>query len=174
MGLFARQTDKMAANSVFRLSCRNGRNKLLLFRGFYSGPRSILPSASIVKQQNRQRTLNTTVSSQVQKQLFELPKDAKQGAKHWLTERVVAVALLGAIPAGVLYPVPLVDHCLAVLLPLHAYWGVNAIIADYLYRPLVPVTKLAWAGTCVLTAAGLIYLNVNDVGIVKFVGMILN
>jgi len=39
-----------------------------------------------------------------------------------MTERVVAVALLGAIPLGVVYPHPLVDQVLAVLLPLHAYW----------------------------------------------------
>ena len=53
---------------------------------------------------------------------FPVPKNTKEGAGHWLTERIVAVALLGAIPAGAIYPSPLVDHCLSVLLPLHAYW----------------------------------------------------
>ena len=48
--------------------------------------------------------------------------NSKQGSKHWMVERVVAVGLLAAVPAAICYPTPLVDHCLAVLLPLHAYW----------------------------------------------------
>ena len=52
--------------------------------------------------------------------------------------------------------------------------GVNAIIGDYMFRPLVPVTKAAWFATCILTGAGLIYINIYDVGIVKFCSMVLN
>ena len=52
--------------------------------------------------------------------------------------------------------------------------GVNAIIGDYMFRPLVPITKVAWAATCILTGAGLIYINIYDVGIVKFCQMVLN
>lgn len=42
--------------------------------------------------------------------------------KHWRTERVVAVGLLGLIPAGVMYPNPVMDYALAVLIPLHNHW----------------------------------------------------
>lgn len=52
--------------------------------------------------------------------------------------------------------------------------GVNAIIGDYLFRPLVPLTKLAWGMTCVISFAGLMYLNVHDVGICKSVTMVMN
>lgn len=49
-------------------------------------------------------------------------KNAKQGSQHWMVERIVAVGLLAAVPAGIFYPAPIIDHSLAVLLPLHAYW----------------------------------------------------
>eukprot|EP00111_Clytia_hemisphaerica_P003855 TCONS_00011069-protein len=171
----------MATRSLFRLTC-HGSNKYLIIRALNTTPRTlsreILPTITARKSitLNNEKALHTTAltSQATAKELFELPKNKKEGASHWMTERVVAVALLGAIPAAVFYPTPLVDHCLSVLLPLHAYWGVNAIIGDYLYRPLVPVTKLGWAVTCVLTGAGLIYLNIYDVGIVKFCQMVLN
>lgn len=45
--------------------------------------------------------------------------------KHWYTERVASVGLLALIPAGFVYPNPVVDYGLAVLIPLHGHWSVT-------------------------------------------------
>lgn len=42
--------------------------------------------------------------------------------KHWLSERVVSVVIMGLIPAGLFYPNPVIDYSIAVLLPLHIHW----------------------------------------------------
>ena len=56
------------------------------------------------------------------------------GGKHWKYERVATVALLGLIPMGCVYPNPVVDYGLAVLLPLHGHWYVTV---QYLIASLV-------------------------------------
>ena len=43
---------------------------------------------------------------------------------HWKWERYATVGLLGSVGMGLVYPSPLVDYSLAVLLPLHAHWCV--------------------------------------------------
>ena len=48
---------------------------------------------------------------------------AGSAGKHWYTERVAAVGLLALIPAGFMYPNPVVDYGLAVLIPLHGHWS---------------------------------------------------
>lgn len=50
---------------------------------------------------------------------------AGSAGKHWYTERVAAVGLLALIPAGFIYPNPVVDYGLAVLIPLHGHWSVS-------------------------------------------------
>ena len=42
--------------------------------------------------------------------------------KHWLSERGVSVALLALIPAGLMYPTPIIDYSIALILPLHIHW----------------------------------------------------
>ena len=47
---------------------------------------------------------------------------AGSAGKHWYAERVAAVGLLALIPSGFIYPNPVVDYGLAVLIPLHGHW----------------------------------------------------
>ena len=52
-----------------------------------------------------------------------LPEIApSQPSTHWKLERYVSVALLGLIPAGIVYPSAPVDWALAVVIPLHNHW----------------------------------------------------
>ncbi len=44
------------------------------------------------------------------------------GGSHWKYERILTVAMVGLIPAGLLYPNPVVDYSLAVALPMHGHW----------------------------------------------------
>jgi len=131
----------------------------------------VLPTTSSIKALQWKNELHT--SSPAKQEMFVLPKDRKQGAQHWYTERIVAVGLIGLVPLGILYPMQMVDQSLAVLIPLHSYWGVNAILSDYLWRPALPVAKASWLLLSVITAAGLMYLNVHDVGICKLLIMLM-
>ena len=54
---------------------------------------------------------------------------AGSAARHWQLERVVAVGLLGAVPAGFFFPGAVVDYTLAVLIPLHGHWWVSQQLA---------------------------------------------
>ena len=45
--------------------------------------------------------------------------------RHWYTERLVSVGLLALIPTGLVYPNPVVDYGLAVLVPIHGHWSVR-------------------------------------------------
>lgn len=121
--------------------------------------------------------------------------------KHWYTERVASVGLLALIPAGFVYPNPVVDYGLAVLIPLHGHWSVHetvtqcmyayynnmcangsvlctswfilslssrgymAIVEDYVPEVLKAATKGLVYMLSIGAFAGLMYLNVNDVGI---------
>ena len=44
------------------------------------------------------------------------------GGSHWKMERVVAVAMVGLIPAALIYPNTVVDYGLALALPVHGHW----------------------------------------------------
>lgn len=92
---------------------------------------------------------------------------AKPGAagRHWYIERVAAVGLLALIPTGLIYPNPVVDYGLAVLVPLHGHWGLMAVVEDYVPQVLKGVSK---GGVYLLSIGaflGLMYLNVKDIGI---------
>lgn len=153
------------AAAIFKMAVSSGRTKICCFRGPVFNNLSsklILPSCTTVTQRSILHT-----SGRNKQQLFELEKNRKEGTTHWFNERVVAVALLGLIPAAYVYPHIAIDHAFAVLLPLHSYWGVDAIIGDYLWRPIVPALKIGWLLLCVLSGVGLVCLNVNDVGVTK-------
>ena len=47
--------------------------------------------------------------------------------RHWYNERLASVGLLALIPTGLVYPNPVVDYGLAVLIPLHGHWSVVCV-----------------------------------------------
>eukprot|EP00127_Corallochytrium_limacisporum_P000861 Clim_evm4s28 gene=Clim_evmTU4s28 len=86
--------------------------------------------------------------------------------KHWQAERILSVALLGALPASIILPGTMaLDMVVAVALPIHNYWGMEQIITDYVHAPGANsaanvLLKLVTLGT----VGGLIWFNMNDVG----------
>jgi len=165
------------AASIFKISASCSRIKICCFqRSVFkcvSPPKVILPACATSMATNQRSIIHTSRISNSEEQLFKLEKNRKEGTKHWLTERVVAIALLGMIPAACVYPNIVLDHGFAVLAPLHSYWGLQAIIGDYCWRPIVPTLKVVWLGVCVVSVVGLLYINVNDVGVTKLFGQIM-
>jgi succinate dehydrogenase (ubiquinone) membrane anchor subunit len=96
---------------------------------------------------------------------------------------VVTVSQLGLIGAAfAVGPNPVCDWGLAVLLPLHTYWGIEQVIHDYVPEVMRSFYKTGsapetarkivhwlWVGTSLLTFAGLCYVNIYDVGLCKAV-----
>ena len=159
------------ASTIYRVVLAFPRTKTSIFRRAVLSnvpTKLMLPSCSNSISITQMNIFHT--SSVNRERLFELEKNRKQGTTHWLSERVVAVTLLVLIPPAILSPHIVIDHAFAVLLPLHSYWGVKAIIGDYLWRPAVPALKVGWLVICVLSSLGLFALNVNDVGVSQLFG----
>ncbi|XP_030369772.1 succinate dehydrogenase [ubiquinone] cytochrome b small subunit, mitochondrial [Scaptodrosophila lebanonensis] len=101
------------------------------------------------------------------------PRMASAESSHtalWTVERIVSAALLGVIPAAFIAPSQALDALLAVSVVIHAHWGVEAMVVDYL-RPSVVgniLPKVAHVGLILISIAtlgGLFYFIKNDVGL---------
>jgi len=90
----------------------------------------------------------------------------------WTAERAVSVGLLAIVPAAIAFPSQPLDAVLAVSMVMHAHWGLEAVVTDYV-RPILFgsfVPKLAHILLLVFssaTLAGLFYFIANDIGIGK-------
>lgn len=108
----------------------------------------------------------------------KLSSDAAGAPGHhstlWTVERVLSGALLVSLPAAIAFPSQPLDYILAVSMVMHAHWGLEAIVVDYV-RPVLfgnVVPKLAHALLILFSAAtlgGLLYFIYNDIGIGKAV-----
>lgn len=90
--------------------------------------------------------------------------------KLWTAERLVSVGLLGIIPLGIAFPSQPVDAVMAVSVMMHQYWGLEAVVTDYvraaIFGDVIP--KIAHGLLILLTAStlgGLFYFIYNDIGI---------
>jgi len=54
----------------------------------------------------------------------------------WVVERIISISLLGIVPYAFLLPSEIADSLLAIVSVLHAHWGLESVIVDYL-RPAV-------------------------------------
>lgn len=91
-------------------------------------------------------------------------------AKLWTVERALSAGLLLALPAAIAFPSQPLDAIVAVSMVMHAHWGLEAIVVDYV-RPILfgsVVPKLAHGLLVLFSAAtlgGLFYFIYNDIGI---------
>ncbi|XP_042555455.1 succinate dehydrogenase [ubiquinone] cytochrome b small subunit, mitochondrial-like [Dipodomys spectabilis] len=87
---------------------------------------------------------------------------------HWTGERVLAVGLLGLLPAAYLNPCSAMDYSLSAALTLHSYWGLGQVVTDFVHGDTLPkVARAALVLFSSVTFAGLCYFNYHDVGICK-------
>eukprot|EP00041_Stephanoeca_diplocostata_P005748 m.67987 g.67987 ORF g.67987 m.67987 type:complete len:115 (+) comp15975_c0_seq1:352-696(+) len=83
-------------------------------------------------------------------------------------ERYISVGLVGLLPAAAVMPCEAIDMAIAVALPLHNHMGMEVVIMDYVKPDIVMnAAKVANWVLGVATTAGLVYFNLNDVGISK-------
>ncbi|VDN09419.1 unnamed protein product [Dibothriocephalus latus] len=91
---------------------------------------------------------------------------------HWTIERVVAISMLPMYPIALMLEPYGSEYIVAAAVSLHAYWGFNGVIRDYImerrYGPtLQPVLQMIWKVFCAAGFAGFCYFNYYDVGIIK-------
>jgi succinate dehydrogenase (ubiquinone) membrane anchor subunit len=88
--------------------------------------------------------------------------------KHWTIERYLAVGLLAIIPTSILLENTVTDYILAISLIIHANWGLQAIVTDYVHGPTMPkvASSLVYLVSG-LALVGLLYFNYADIGISK-------
>ncbi|XP_075982688.1 succinate dehydrogenase, subunit D isoform X1 [Anticarsia gemmatalis] len=93
-------------------------------------------------------------------------------SKLWIVEKAVAAIMIPLMPIALLMPNKLFDSVLAILISAHTFWGLEAIVVEYLrvlvVGPVVP--KVAMTVVYVLTVnllGGLFYLIFNDIGLCR-------
>lgn len=90
---------------------------------------------------------------------------------HWKIERVLAVSMLGVMPACLFVQGPIMDTLLSITVLLHGFWGVDGVLTDYLEK-FVPWIHYPWYLLTIAGLAGLIYFNYNDVGVCEAIKMV--
>ncbi|GAB1607398.1 succinate dehydrogenase [ubiquinone] cytochrome b small subunit, mitochondrial-like [Argonauta hians] len=83
---------------------------------------------------------------------------------HWKLERIVAISLLGTLPAALISPNGVTDFLVATSFLLHSHWGIEAILQDYVMK-YIPWIKKAWLCVSIVAMAGLLHFNYNDIGV---------
>ncbi|XP_036370310.1 succinate dehydrogenase [ubiquinone] cytochrome b small subunit, mitochondrial isoform X1 [Octopus sinensis] len=82
---------------------------------------------------------------------------------HWKLERIVAISLLGTLPAAIISPNSVTDFLLVTSFLLHSHWGIDSILQDYVAK-YIPWIQKVWLLVSILAMAGLLHFNYNDIG----------
>ena len=90
---------------------------------------------------------------------------------HWKIERILAVSMLGIMPASVYFGGPAWDIALTTSVMLHGFWGVDSVLTDYIEK-FVPWIHWIWYALAMAGVAGLINFNYNDIGVTKAISMV--
>lgn len=104
-------------------------------------------------------------------------RQSAAGSNHaglWTLERAISVAILGILPAALAFPSKTLDTLLAVSLVMHAHWGLEAIVIDYvrpvLFGSFIPkVAPLLVVAYSAALLGGLLYFIYTDIGIAQTV-----
>lgn len=97
----------------------------------------------------------------------------RQSGNHvtlWQAERVLAVGMLGLVPAALLIPSQATDYLVSLALVMHFHWGLEAIVTDYVREALFgkAIPKVAHGALLLFSAAtlaGLFMMAYKDQGI---------
>lgn len=105
-----------------------------------------------------------------QQQRTSATASTSHASTHWNVERALAVGLLAIIPASLILETTPTDYLLAASLTLHAHWGLQQILTDYVHGKTLPkMANGTLYAVSALVFAGLCYFNYNDIGLTKAV-----
>lgn len=90
---------------------------------------------------------------------------------HWKIERILAVSMIGIMPAAFFVQGPVMDFVFTTSVFMHAFWGFDHVLSDYLQK-FIPFIHYVWYVVSIMAFAGLMHFNYNDVGVIKAISMI--
>ncbi|KAJ8958073.1 hypothetical protein NQ317_004496 [Molorchus minor] len=91
-------------------------------------------------------------------------------SKLWPIEKAVSIALLGVVPATLLFSNLVLDNIFALLVVAHFHWGLEACAVDYIrpviFGPVIPKLAIGLLyAISALTLGSLLYYNHTCIGI---------
>ncbi|XP_063895713.1 succinate dehydrogenase [ubiquinone] cytochrome b small subunit, mitochondrial isoform X1 [Helicoverpa armigera] len=93
-------------------------------------------------------------------------------SKLWVIEKAVAALMIPLLPMGLLVPNRILDSVIAILICAHSFWGLEAMMVEYvrvlLFGPFIP--KVAMGVVYFLSVSmlgGLFFLIFNDIGLCR-------
>eukprot|EP00026_Physarum_polycephalum_P009498 Phypoly_transcript_09623.p2 GENE.Phypoly_transcript_09623~~Phypoly_transcript_09623.p2 ORF type:complete len:189 (-),score=28.05 Phypoly_transcript_09623:74-640(-) len=143
------------------------RSSRLLLSGF---PRVSPSSVSPLIIAPRLALSQSVRASSTSATAHEHTKPTTQWSSQYKIYHYSSYAMLGLLPAGLLlapspYAMP-IDLALNVVIPVHMYYGLDAILQDYIYGASSRyIGKAVVLVLSILTALGLSKINLKDVGI---------
>ncbi|KAF9416161.1 hypothetical protein HW555_006413 [Spodoptera exigua] len=93
-------------------------------------------------------------------------------SKLWVIEKGVAALMVPLLPLGLLIPNKLFDSAIAILICAHSFWGLEAMVVEYvrvlLFGPFLPKVAMGVVYFVTVTMlGGLFYLIFNDIGLCR-------
>ncbi|XP_059047834.1 succinate dehydrogenase [ubiquinone] cytochrome b small subunit, mitochondrial isoform X2 [Achroia grisella] len=131
---------------------------------------STLPIKSLTLTQAKSTPILNSVRS-FRTSLVRLSQEkAHDHSKLWVVEKLTSVLLVPLVPLGLLMPNKLFDSVLAILITAHSFWGLEAIVVDYvrasIFGPVIPKIAIGLVYLIsIATLGGLFYVISHDIGI---------
>ncbi|KAL4231485.1 hypothetical protein ACF0H5_009063 [Mactra antiquata] len=151
-------------------------------RGSQAIFRSNLTSRLVIRPDVSSKTFSVTPVSSGALDYFRARRgpftpEEKQGkhvmfsSTHWKIERVLAVSMLGIMPAALFVQGPIMDFVLTTSVFMHSFWAFDHVLSDYLQK-FIPFIHYIWWAISIVAFAGLMNFNYNDVGVCKAISML--
>jgi succinate dehydrogenase (ubiquinone) membrane anchor subunit len=168
----------MALALMLRSACRSKASPIVSQVSRISSVASLQSGNLPFLNNHRGVTLNqnqSLLSNELVRKISVSPVRMSGGLSHvtiWQWERILGIGMLGIIPAAIAYPSQIGDVAMAVTMVVHAHWGLDAIVTDYI-RPILfgnLIPPMAHGFLLLFSAAtlgGLFLMIYNDVGIAK-------
>ena len=136
-------------------------------------------SSLIPRQHQRQFLTHTQNWGQVRSLRTSPVTQSGDHVKLWTAEKVVSAVAVPGLILPFVYTTPLTDALFCTLFVMHAHWGIEAIVVDYV-RPVLfggshTIPNLCVAAVWGLSAfalGALYYFNYTDVGVVNAIKML--
>ncbi|XP_026743035.1 succinate dehydrogenase [ubiquinone] cytochrome b small subunit, mitochondrial isoform X1 [Trichoplusia ni] len=93
-------------------------------------------------------------------------------SKLWVIEKGVAALMVPILPLGLLLPNKILDSVIAILICAHSFWGLEAMVVEYirvlLFGAFIPKVAMGIVYFVSVTMlGGLFYLIFNDIGLCR-------
>ncbi|KAI0988481.1 hypothetical protein GJ496_007437 [Pomphorhynchus laevis] len=113
--------------------------------------------------------LNDTNRSVVSNQ-FHLKRNSSTflpANKQWITERLVGAQIALLLPSIFLMPSKLAEGALVTFIVMHAHWGMEHVIVDYVPNKLQKTVMMSLWIASGAALSGFMYFVLNDIGIAE-------